>query len=131
MVELARSTPRNGATAADDPLLRDRLMQQAIREQGLAENQRRSRVAALQDHPMRLALQNKLLASEISQDNGHLAMDIEGAAASLYLGDSNAPAGGQWPMSYMNSFGFTIAAGASEIQRNILGERVLGLAKSK
>jgi len=58
-------------------------------------------------------------------------MEVEGASASLYLGDDNAPAGGQWPMAYMNSYGMTIAAGTSEIQRNILGERVLGLAKSK
>lgn len=80
---------------------------------------------------MRLPLQNKLLMSEIAQDTAGLAMDIEGAASSLYLGDGNAPDGGQWPMAYMNSFGFTIAAGTSEVQRNILGERVLGMAKSK
>ena len=60
-----------------------------------------------------------------------MALEIAGASASLYLGDSNAPAGGQWPLSYMNSYGMTIAAGTSEVQRNILGERVLGLAKSK
>lgn len=131
LLELARKSVRNGRPAAHDPVLRDRMMQLLIREHGMAQNQRRARVAALQDHPLRLQLQNKLLPSEIAQDTAALALEIEGAAASLYLGDANAPAGGQWPMAYMNSYGFTIAAGTSEVQRNILGERVLGLAKSK
>lgn len=131
LVELARSTARDDVTAADDPLLRDKMVQLLIREQAIAANMRRARIPALQDHPMRLPLQNKLLMSEVAQDTGNLAMDIEGAAATLYVGDNNAPAKGQWPKSYMNTFGFTIAAGTSEVQRNILGERVLGLAKSK
>ncbi|MCP4210530.1 MAG: acyl-CoA dehydrogenase [Halieaceae bacterium] len=131
LIELARNTKRNGRPALEDPLLRDQIMQLVIREAGLGINQRRARVAGLQDHPSRLLLQNKLLASEIAQDIGALALEIAGASASLYLGDSNAPAGGQWPLSYMNSYGMTIAAGTSEVQRNILGERVLGLAKSK
>ncbi len=131
LIELARSTARGDKTAADDPMIRDRIMQSVIREWGLAQNQRRSRVPALLDHPMRLQLQNKLLASEISQEIASLALDVEGAAASLYLGDENAPAGGQWPMAYMNSYGMTIAAGTSEVQRNILGERVLNMPKSK
>ena len=131
LIKLARATARNGSTAAQDPLLRDRIMRQVVREAGMAANQRRTRVTALQDNPMRLPLQNKLLMSEISQDTAEVAVAIEGAASSLYLGDANAPDGGQWPMAYMNSFGFTIAAGTSEVQRNILGERVLGMAKSK
>ncbi|MFT4518609.1 MAG: alkylation response protein AidB-like acyl-CoA dehydrogenase [Halioglobus sp.] len=131
LIELARNTSRNGKPAADDPLIRDRIMQQVIKEAGLGGNQRRSRVTALQDHPTRLLLQNKLLASEIAQETAALALEVEGASASLYLGDENAPTGGQWPMAYMNSYGMTIAAGTSEVQRNILGERVLGLAKSK
>ena len=131
LIELARTSKRDGRPAAADPLLRDRMIQQLIREHGLAQNQRRSRVQALLDHPMRLLLQNKLLASEISQDTAALALEVAGASASLYLGDDNAPARGQWPLAYMNSYGMTIAAGTSEIQRNILGERVLGLAKSK
>ena len=131
LIDLARRSSHNGASAAEDPLLRDKMMQQLIREAGMAANQRRSRVTALQDHPMRLPLQNKLLMSEIAQDTAGIALEIEGAAASLYLGDDAAPDGGQWPMAYMNSFGFTIAAGTSEVQKNILGERVLGMAKSK
>ncbi|MCB1841335.1 MAG: acyl-CoA dehydrogenase family protein [Halioglobus sp.] len=131
LIDLARATQRDGRLAADDPLLRDRIMQQVIREEGLNQNQRRARVTALQDHPARLPLQNKLLASEIAQDTAALALEVAGAASSLYLGDAHAPAGGQWPLAYMNSYGMTIAAGTSEVQRNILGERVLGLAKSK
>ena len=131
LIELARNTRRDGRPAAADPVVRDRIMQQVIRENGLAENQRRARVPALLDHPMRLQLQNKLLASEIAQDTARLALDVMGASASLYLGDEHAPAGGQWSLAYMNSYGMTIAAGTSEIQRNILGERVLGMPKSK
>jgi alkylation response protein AidB-like acyl-CoA dehydrogenase len=131
LIGLAKETPRGDQTAADDPLLRDRIMRQVIREEGLRQNQRRARVPALLDHPMRLQLQNKLLASEIAQDTAALALEVQGASASLYMGDDNAPAGGQWPLSYMNSYGMTIAAGTSEVQRNILGERVLGMAKSK
>lgn len=131
LIDLARQQRRGDGSAADDPLLRDRMMRMLIREEGLKENQRRARVPALNDHPMRLALQNKLLASELGQDMAALALEVEGPAASLYLGDANAPAGGQWPLAYMNSYGMTIAAGTSEVQRNILGERVLGLAKSK
>lgn len=131
LMELARQTPKDGKLAADDVLLRDKIMQQVIREEGLRQNQRRLRVPALQDHPMRLPLQNKLLGSEIAQDTAAIAVEMEGASASLYLGDENAPVGGQWPMAYMNSYGMTIAAGTSEVQRNILGERVLGMSKSK
>jgi len=131
LLDLARKTPRGSGTAADDPVLRDRMMQQVIREEALKENQRRSRVPALLDHPMRLPLQNKLLASELGQDTARLALEVAGAAATLYMADEEAPDRGQWPLAYMNSYGMTIAAGTSEVQRNILGERVLGLAKSK
>ena len=41
LIELARSIPRNGRPAAEDPLIRDRIMQMVIREAGLAQNQRR------------------------------------------------------------------------------------------
>ena len=54
--------------------------------------------------------------------------DIRAVAA---YNTSKRDADGKWPLAYMNSFGMTIAAGSNEIQRNILGERVLGMAKSK
>jgi len=131
LIALARRMPRNGQTAWDDAVIRDRLMQLVIRVEGFRQTFRRARVAALTDHPMRIPLSSKLLLSELTQDLAAAALEIEGAHASLYLGDARAPDGADWPLAYLNSYGITIAAGTSEIQRNILGERVLGLAKSK
>ena len=101
------------------------------RAEGLRQNARRGRVAALTEHPMRIPLQTKLLSTELAQDLAAVALEVEGAFASLYMGDPNAPDAAEWPLAYLHSFGGTIAAGSSEVQRNILGERVLGLAKSK
>ncbi|MEA2624482.1 MAG: hypothetical protein QOD06_527 [Candidatus Binatota bacterium] len=131
LVDLARRTPRDGGTSWDDAALRDRIVKLAIRAEGLKQSQRRSRVEGLVDHPMRVPLQSKVLLSELLQDIAAVALEVEGMASTLYLGDERAPDGGKWPLAYMNSYGFTIAAGTSEIQRNILGERVLGLPKSK
>jgi len=131
LASLARECFRNGKRAADDPVIRDRIVQMLIRQEGYLQNARRMWVRGLIDHPERLPSQFKLLKSEIRQDSAALAMAIEGAASSLYVADENAPRNGYYPLAYMNSFGFTIAAGANEVQRNILGERVLGLPKSK
>ncbi len=131
LIGLARQSWRHGACAADDPVIRDRIMQIAIREEGFNLNQKRAQVPALAEDVMRIPLQWKLVISELSQDAAALALDIAGAAGSLYIADPNAPQGGRWPLAYLNSFGMTIAAGTSEVQRNILGERVLGLAKTK
>jgi alkylation response protein AidB-like acyl-CoA dehydrogenase len=131
LVALAKRTPRNGGCAWDDAVIRDRIVQIVVRAEGLRQNARRMRVEGLIDHPMRIPLQGKVLITELFQDMGAIGVEIAGPAASRYLGDPGAPDGGHWPHAYMNSYGMTIAAGSNEIQRNILGERVLGMAKSK
>ncbi len=131
LIDLAKRTRRNGRSAWDDPIVRDRVMKLLVRTEALKQLGRRARVEGLTDHPMRMPLQSKLLATELGQDMAATALEIEGIASSLYLRAEHAPDGGRWPLSYMNSYGMTIAAGTSEIQRNILGERVLGMAKSK
>jgi alkylation response protein AidB-like acyl-CoA dehydrogenase len=106
-------------------------MQLIIRQEGSRQGARRARVQGLIDHPMRLPLQSKLVMSEVMQDVGRVALELEGAASSLYLADEHAPEEGHWQLAYLNSYGMTIAAGTSEVQKNILGERVLGMPKSK
>jgi alkylation response protein AidB-like acyl-CoA dehydrogenase len=131
LVALARRSFRDGRRASDDPITRDAIVQRAIVAEGMRQNARRARVPALVEHPMRLPLQSKLTGSEFTQQNARLGVEIAGAHGSLYKLDDAAPDAGHWPLAYMNSYGHTIAAGTNEIQRNILGERVLGLPKTK
>ncbi|MFN8543777.1 MAG: acyl-CoA dehydrogenase family protein [Candidatus Binatia bacterium] len=131
LVALAKRTPRQGGTAWDDAVVRDRVLQLAVRAEGLRQTARRMRVTGLIDDPMRLPLQGKVLITELVQDLAALGVEIAGPHATRYLGDPGAPDGGHWPHAHMNSYGMTIAAGSNEIQRNILGERILGLPKSK
>jgi alkylation response protein AidB-like acyl-CoA dehydrogenase len=131
LVDLAKNTWRDGLRVADDPLTRDAIVERAIVAEGIRQNGRLARVGPLNEHPMRIPLQQKVLISEFTQDNARLGVDIAGAASTLYKLDDAAPDHGYWPLAYMNSYGHTIAAGTNEIQRNILGERVLGLPKSK
>jgi len=57
------------------------------------------------------------------------ALAMEGPYAQLLKGSPHVPDGGQWPHLMLYSRGRTIAAGSSEIQRNIIAERVLGLPR--
>jgi alkylation response protein AidB-like acyl-CoA dehydrogenase len=131
LISLARESYRNGVRASDDPHTRDAIAQRAIVHEGMMQNGRRARVPALCDHPMRLPLQMKVTGSEFAQHNARLGIEIAGARSTLYQLDPAAPDGARWPIEYFDSYGHTIAAGTNEIQRNILGERVLGLPKSK
>ena len=131
LIDLARSTRRNGQRVWDDAYWRDRIVKLYERTEASVQNARRARVEALNGGAMRLPLQGKLVGSEIGQELGQVALGILGMNSTLYVGDDNAVDDGRWPLAYMNSYTGTISGGSSEIQRNILGERVLGLPKTK
>jgi alkylation response protein AidB-like acyl-CoA dehydrogenase len=67
----------------------------------------------------------KLAAAWNLKRNGELALAIEGAAG--MLSGEDAPAGGAWQLSFLGAPAIRIAGGSDEIQRNVIGERVLGL----
>jgi alkylation response protein AidB-like acyl-CoA dehydrogenase len=132
LVELARAARRDGRPAIEDPYVRDRLAQLSIEEEALFASAYRYKVPGLvEDRPMAIPFMAKLAATEFAQRLAAFAQEIEGPAAQYAFGAERALHGGYWQRAYMNSFGFTIGGGTSEIQRNIIGERVLGLAKSK
>ena len=71
----------------------------------------------------------KLYWSHAAQRLYETALDALGPLAPLGGGDADAAAAGRFQLSYLQSKAFTIYSGSSEIQRNIIGERMLGLPK--
>jgi alkylation response protein AidB-like acyl-CoA dehydrogenase len=67
----------------------------------------------------------KLYWSEMNQRTQQTAQEILGLYGQLKDFDN-----GVWEYGYLRTRGNTIEAGTSEIQRNIIAERVLGLPKS-
>jgi alkylation response protein AidB-like acyl-CoA dehydrogenase len=65
----------------------------------------------------------RLFLSELTQRVSNIAMDILGADC------LDRAALGEWPRRYLLDLKHTIAGGTSEIQRNIIGERILGLPR--
>ena len=132
IVSAARRAMRDGRPAIEDPVLRDRLVQLRIELEALAGGARRAKLGELVgDRPMALPLTHKLVFSELNQRLTDLACELIGPSAALWLGDPHAPDGAAWPRAYMNSFGMTIGGGTSEVLRNVVGERLLGLPRSK
>jgi alkylation response protein AidB-like acyl-CoA dehydrogenase len=132
VVDLARRTRVGSGVVADDPVFRDRLAQLYVEAQAQGLGGYRSQVPGLvAERPFALRFMTKLVASEWNQRLTELACEMLGPDAAYWLGDAHAPDRAEWPRAFLSSFGMTIGGGTSEIQRNILGERVLNLPKSK
>jgi alkylation response protein AidB-like acyl-CoA dehydrogenase len=107
--------------AADDPIIRDRVAQEWIELQALKLTNYRSLTTLMQTGiPGPEGSGSKLHWSEQNQRLTKLAMEILG-------GEDD----GYWGYQQLRSRGNTIEAGTSEILRNIIAERVLGLPRSR
>ena len=127
LVQLAKETPRNGGVAADDPRIRDRIARTYADIQALRFTNHRSLSTLLKRGvPGPEGSIAKLHWSEAHQRLTHLALEILGPDAALDPGDERS-----WQHRQLRTRGNTIEAGSSEILRNIVAERVLGLPKSR
>jgi alkylation response protein AidB-like acyl-CoA dehydrogenase len=126
--ELLRLAADHGAF--DDPRLAPRLAQAAVEVRLFQLHNWRtlSRVAKGQaPGPEGSAL--KLYWSEMSKRLHDTVMDVLGPSAPLWFAACDNPGGGTWQRSWLYYQASSIWAGTSEIQRNILSERVLGLPR--
>jgi alkylation response protein AidB-like acyl-CoA dehydrogenase len=113
-----------------DPILRDRIAREWIELQALKYTNYRSLTALTKTGiPGPEGSASKLVWSESNQRLTKLALEILGSSAQLT--DGGGYADGYWQYQQLRSRGNTIEAGTSEILRNIVAERVLGLPRSR
>jgi alkylation response protein AidB-like acyl-CoA dehydrogenase len=131
LIELAHTIRRNGHTAAEDPVCRQKLAQVYAEIEIMRANQMRafSRISAT-GVPGPEGSIMKIWWSELNQRFQQIAQEILGPYGQLEGGDEHAIDNGSWSYGYLRTRGNTIEAGTSEIQRNIIGHFVLGLPKS-
>jgi alkylation response protein AidB-like acyl-CoA dehydrogenase len=130
LIALAKRTKRNGHTAAADPVVRQKIASVAIAERCLQLNGYRSLTRILRGgHPGPEGSTSKLFWSQVDQDLAELATEVIGPYSQIAAESEWAPDEGQWEFYCLLARGSGIRAGTSEILRNILGERVLGLPK--
>ena len=131
VADLARRVHRDGRPAIEDPVIADRLVRFFIEERAFRANMVRARHEHLltPSRPLAPMFMGKLYGSELMKRLADFAVTIQGANAPLYLGEPSAIEGGEWQRSAMNAYGATIGGGTTEVQHNIIGERLLGLPK--
>jgi alkylation response protein AidB-like acyl-CoA dehydrogenase len=131
LVEMARQRLRQGRPATADPVIRQQLAQAYIDLEGLRYVSYRTFSQILKGGtPGPEGSISKVVWSELNQRMNELAMAIQGPASQLVRGSAYAIEDGRWQFTFLRSRANTIEAGTSEIQRNIIAQRVLGLPKT-
>ena len=111
-----------GSGAAVDPVVRQRLAQLYIEAQALRLNAYRGLTATMKrGAPGPEGSLGKWHWAEVNQALTELALDLEGARAQI--GDD------QWAYRFLRARGNSIEGGTTEILKNIVAERVLGLPR--
>jgi len=130
IVQLAATPRSDGTRPADDPALRQKLAASHIDLELMRLTGLRSFSRLLKGEPIGPeASLNKLYWSEMYQRLTETALQVAGESGALMPGDPDAPAAGAFALKFLQSRAMTIYSGSSEIQRNIIAERVLGLPR--
>ena len=130
LIDLADDHDRGERALTDDPLVCEKLGRSIVEVEAMRLLALRSFSSILKNESRGSdASIIKLYWSHAAQRMYESAMDILGPEAVLADHDPDAAAGGRFQMSWLQSKAFTIYSGSSEIQRNIIGERVLGLPR--
>jgi alkylation response protein AidB-like acyl-CoA dehydrogenase len=131
LIALSRNSTLHGEPALKDSEVRQRLARLYTDVKTFKLNTMRQVSSIGQGHlPGPEGSLLKLQWSELNQRLVELAFDLQGPYSGLAPDAVDAPFEGRWQYEYLRARGNTIEAGTSEVQRNIVAERVLGLPRA-
>ncbi len=130
VIELAGTTKRNGKTALEDPVVREELAQLFIESEIFRVTNYRGLTKIMKNGvPGPEGSLGKWQWAEVNQRLMELAFEIEGPYAQFSADSSQAIDSGEWQYQFLRTRANSIEGGTTEILKNIVAERVLGLPK--
>lgn len=130
LLNYTRITRRNGKLLSEDARVRAKLAQLATEiEIAFLLYYKTAWMMDNNLFPNIEASEIKLITTLLSRKLADAGMEIMGQQAQLWPGSRHAPLSGRFAVGYLDSISAVIGAGTSEIQRNILAQRGLGLKR--
>ena len=131
LIERMKNETINGQKVIDNPIYRDKLMKIQGKVIAFQSNSLRVLSAKLnKNQDVKIAgMIQKYVGTELRHELEGFAIDIMGELGTLYQNSPNLRDGGSWQIAYMYFLGLIIGGGTSQIQKNIISERGLGMPK--
>ena len=127
---LVNSTRKRGRMASEDPVVRKRLSRIEARIEAMRLNGMRYLTKQLNGEPLSSETSvNKLHRAELEIEMGEFAVELLGHAGLQQAGTDGAVDKGRWVTDALSWPNVVIGGGTPNIQKNIIGERILGLPK--
>jgi alkylation response protein AidB-like acyl-CoA dehydrogenase len=132
LCEYVKTAERDGEPLRNDPVVRQQIAQLVTQTEVARVLGIKFVTASMKGGkpPTNEASEYKLYATQLSQRAANVALDIMGAEGQLRVDTEEAPLEGRFEGTYRCTVVETIGGGASEIQKNIIARRKLGLPKN-
>ena len=123
-VEMAKTN----AAIITNPIVRQKMIELYAKTKGALFGYYKNLTKQLkQGYPGAESSMDKMMVAELTKELFGFIQSVQGPEAVLWK--ENALYDTYWQNNFLSSFGLTIGGGTSEIQRNTIGERILGLPK--
>lgn len=130
LVKMAQEPNALTDSGFDDSYVADRITRYAAQVEALRQIAAQATAAGVRGvAPGPEASVAKLLSSEVDQSMANFGVELSGASGVLERGSPGAAKRGNVAASYLLMRAATFGAGTSEIQRNVIAERLLGLPR--